>query len=514
MKKVVYNMKICLKAISAALCSFFLVNSLCMFYYSAPGDLYRNNGTTRSIRKPQSYYVNAAEGFGIIRFDKNGYNNMDCELEKPYVLVMGSSHMEATYVNQQQNTSTILNDLLGGTGKDLRTYNIAHANNPLPDIIKGFQAGIGEFPDSCAVIMEIYDTTFSISDLQNSLQQTIYSADSGGAYLSQHLTADQKLRSSVIGWLPYAKYVLKRQLALIQLEQNHSIRIQNMIQGAQIFLVGLVKKVVMANRLGRAVDAVYAAPEIYSGISILLTTFAYTMQIYFDFSGYSDMAVGIAKSLGYDLGKNFNMPYISRNPSEFWRRWHISLSGWFREYVYIPLGGSRGSLLRTCINLFLVMLLSGVWHGSRLTFILWGIYHGVGVVVHRLFVEVIHKKGWEIKSVSGKRIARGISVLCTLIFVNIGWILFRADTLDTVWVMLYRIFTLADGVQYIYVFTLIFGIIFLIVNCYIFIKKEGNAEYIFLDYNNYSAWVILWTVIFLTLMFFYSGETEFIYGRF
>lgn len=319
-----------------------------------------------------------------------------------------------------------------------------------------------------------------------------------------------------IGFFPQVTSgpIVKARDFLIQLEQNHSIRIQNMIQGAQIFLVGLVKKVVMANRLGRAVDAVYAAPEIYSGISILLTTFAYTMQIYFDFSGYSDMAVGIAKSFGYDLGKNFNMPYISRNPSEFWRRWHISLSGWFREYVYIPLGGSRGSLLRTCINLFLVMLLSGVWHGSRLTFILWGIYHGVGVVVHRLFVEVIHKKGWEIKSVSGKRIARGISVLCTLIFVNIGWILFRADTLDTVWVMLYRIFTLADGVQYIYVFTLIFGIIFLIVNCYIFIKKEGNAEYIFLDYNNYSAWVILWTVIFLTLMFFYSGETEFIYGRF
>lgn len=227
-------MKICLKAISAALCSFFLVNSLCMFYYSAPGDLYRNNGTTRSIRKPQSYYVNAAEGFGIIRFDKNGYNNMDCELEKPYVLVMGSSHMEATYVNQQQNTSTILNDLLGGTGKDLRTYNIAHANNPLPDIIKGFQAGIGEFPDSCAVIMEIYDTTFSISDLQNSLQQTIYSADSGGAYLSQHLTADQKLRSSVIGWLPYAKYVLKRQLASTNLELGNPFGLMNTISETQL----------------------------------------------------------------------------------------------------------------------------------------------------------------------------------------------------------------------------------------------------------------------------------------
>lgn len=319
-----------------------------------------------------------------------------------------------------------------------------------------------------------------------------------------------------IGFFPQVTSgpIVKAHDFLIQLEQDHSVQIQNIIQGAQIFLMGLVKKVVMADRLGRAVDAVYAAPEIYSGISILLATFAYTMQIYFDFSGYSDMAIGIAKSFGYDLGKNFNMPYISCNPSEFWRRWHISLSSWFREYVYIPLGGSRGSLSRTCMNLFLVMLLSGIWHGNGLTFILWGIYHGVGVVVHRLFVEILHKKEWKVKYFTGKKITRGISILCTLIFVNIGWILFRADTLDTVWIMLYRIVTLADGVQYIYVFTLIFGIVFLFVNCYILLKKEGNAEYIFLDYNKFSAWFILWTVIFLTLMFFYPGEAEFIYGRF
>lgn len=227
-------MKICLKAISAAICSFCLVNFLCMFYYSAPGDLDRNNGATRSIRMPQSYYINAAEGLGIIHFDKNGYNNIDGKLIKSYVLIMGSSHMEATYVRQQQNTSTILNDLLGGTGAELRAYNIAHADNPLPDIIKGFQAGIGEFPDSCAVIMEIYDTSFSISDLQNSLQQTVYSADSSGEYLSQHLTAGQKLRSSVIGWLPFAKYVLNRQLTSIELGFGNPFGLVNTISETQI----------------------------------------------------------------------------------------------------------------------------------------------------------------------------------------------------------------------------------------------------------------------------------------
>ena len=319
-----------------------------------------------------------------------------------------------------------------------------------------------------------------------------------------------------IGFFPQVTSgpIVKAHDFMIQLEQEHPIQIQNIIQGAQIFLIGLVKKTVIADRLGRAVDAVYAAPEIYSGISILLATFAYTMQIYFDFSGYSDMAIGIAKSFGYNLGKNFNMPYISCNPSEFWRRWHISLSSWFREYVYIPLGGNRVCLPRTCINLFLVMLLSGIWHGSNLTFILWGIYHGAGVVAHKLFVEVTREKKWKLKSLLGIRNTKVFSILCTLTFVNIGWILFRADTLNIAWIILYRIFTFADGVQYIYVFTLIFGIIFIAANCYALMKRNGNAEYIFLDYNKFSSWFILWTTIFLTLMFFYQGESEFIYGRF
>lgn len=211
-------MKIWHKATLAALCSFCLVNFLCMFYYSAPGDLYRNNGATKSIRVPQSYYVNTAEGFGIIHFDKNGYNNMDGKLKEPYVLIMGSSHMEATYVQQHQNTSAILNNLLGGTETELRVYNIAHANNPLPDIIKGFSAGIEEFPDSCAIVIEIYDTSFPIPDLKESLQQTAYKVDSSGIYLSKHLNANQKLKSSAIGWLPFLKYVLNRQLASIKFE--------------------------------------------------------------------------------------------------------------------------------------------------------------------------------------------------------------------------------------------------------------------------------------------------------
>ena len=160
------------------------------------------------------------------------------------------------------------------------------------------------------------------------------------------------------------------------------------------------------------------------------------------------------------------------------------------------------------------MFLSGIWHGTGITFILWGLYHGIGVAAHRVFAEVVNRQRWQIKSVLGQKIAGGVSILCTLVFVNIGWILFRSDTVDTIGIILHRIFTRANGVEYIYVFTILFMILFIIVNIYTLIKKQGNAEYIFLDYNKFSSWFILWTVIFLILVFFYPGEAEFIYGKF
>lgn len=299
-----------------------------------------------------------------------------------------------------------------------------------------------------------------------------------------------------------------------QLKQEHPVRLSNIVEGSQVFLMGLVKKIVIADRLGRAVDAVYAAPMAYSGWSILLATFAYSIQIYCDFSGYSDMAIGVARSLGYDLGKNFNVPYIAHNPSEFWRRWHISLSSWFREYVYFPLGGSRKGLKRTCFNLFIIMLLSGLWHGAGWTFILWGVYHGMGMVIHRLFTEIVNNKYLHIKSIIGKRVAGGLSILSTFLFVNVGWILFRADSIETVRIILHRMFTWADGVRYTYSYTYIFAFLIVIVNIYVLIKKKGEASYVLLNYDKFSSWFILWSIILLTLAFFYSGDTAFIYRQF
>ncbi|MCM1262987.1 MAG: MBOAT family protein [Butyrivibrio sp.] len=308
--------------------------------------------------------------------------------------------------------------------------------------------------------------------------------------------------------------IVKAHDFLKQLEQQHPVKMQNIVAGVQIFLMGIVKKGVIADRLGRAVDAVYAAPVAYSGLSILLTTVAYSIQIYCDFSGYSDMAVGIARALGYDLGRNFNLPYIAQNPTEFWRRWHISLSSWFKEYVYIPLGGNRKGVHKTCCNILIVMLLSGIWHGTGWTFVLWGLYHGIGSVSHKLFTVWVKQKGWHIKTTAGKRLSRGISIILTFMFVNLGWVLFRADSMENALIIIHRMFVMADGVHYIYVYTIIFAILIAAICIYMLWKKQGEAVYVMLDYNKFSSWFILWTVILITIAFFYQGDTVFIYGGF
>ncbi|MBQ9301148.1 MAG: MBOAT family protein, partial [Clostridia bacterium] len=148
-----------------------------------------------------------------------------------------------------------------------------------------------------------------------------------------------------------------------------------------------------------------------------LAALLYTFQIYYDFSGYSDMAIGLGRMFGFHFSENFNYPYLSRSVREFWRRWHISLSAWFREYVYIPLGGNRKGAARTYLNLFIVFLLTGIWHGAGVTFILWGLYHGLFSVLERLGLGKILKK------------AGGLGWLYTFLAVVFGWVLFRVEDL-------------------------------------------------------------------------------------
>ena len=190
--------------------------------------------------------------------------------------------------------------------------------------------------------------------------------------------------------------------------------------GVKRFIYGLGKKVIISNSMALVVDNILQLENGYLGTGLSwCVAICYTMQIYFDFSGYSDMAIGIGKMFGFDFVENFNYPYISKSVQEFWRRWHISLSTWFREYLYIPLGGNRKGKIRTIVNLFIVFLCTGLWHGASYTFVLWGLYHGLFMITERLFLGKILEKN-PIKL---------INYIYTMLVVMIGWVLFRADNL-------------------------------------------------------------------------------------
>src|SRR5205085_2655138 len=171
---------------------------------------------------------------------------------------------------------------------------------------------------------------------------------------------------------------------LPQFRQRHTFEADRVFDGLRQMLWGLFKKVVVADRLAALVDSVYAEPRAFGGAWLICATFAFSFQIYCDFSGYSDIAIGAARVLGYRLMTNFDRPYASASVAEFWRRWHISLSTWFRDYLYVPLGGSRVPLARWCLNIAVVFLVSGLWHGASWTFVIWGALHGLYLIGSRI----------------------------------------------------------------------------------------------------------------------------------
>jgi D-alanyl-lipoteichoic acid acyltransferase DltB (MBOAT superfamily) len=197
-------------------------------------------------------------------------------------------------------------------------------------------------------------------------------------------------------------------------------RVENLVVGGQMIVWGMVKKVLVADHCGRVADRVFADPGGFDGWSALVAVYAFTLQIYCDFSAYSEIARGSARIFGIDLMRNFDQPYLASNISEFWRRWHISLSNWFRDYVYIPLGGSQRGRVRTLINLVITMFLSGLWHGAAWTFVIWGLYHGVLLLVTALLGKRIAKR------LGGGTLAAALGWLLTFHLVVIGWIMFRA----------------------------------------------------------------------------------------
>ena len=208
---------------------------------------------------------------------------------------------------------------------------------------------------------------------------------------------------------------------LHQFYEKHEFEYTRVVSGLRLMLWGMFKKVVVADRLSIFVDAVYSTPGNYEGMPLIWASVFFSFQIYCDFSGYSDIALGSARVMGFDLMRNFNVPYTSTSIKEFWSRWHISLSSWFRDYLYIPLGGNRVNKLKRNVNLFIVFLLSGFWHGANWTFIIWGTFHGLMIIIEntisrfklmkgKLFRALFKFSGW----------------IYTLFVVNVLWVFFRA----------------------------------------------------------------------------------------
>ena len=214
------------------------------------------------------------------------------------------------------------------------------------------------------------------------------------------------------------------------------------ISGVKRFITGLAKKVLIANTLAQVVDNIYAMPYDHLNASAAwIATLAYPFQIYFDFSGYSDMAIGLGLMFGFTFKENFNLPYISKSITEFWRRWHISLSTWFREYLYIPLGGNRKGKRRQIINVAIVFFFTGMWHGASWNFILWGVWHGLFNIMEKL-------TGWNKDKES--HLLTALQHIYTIVVVFLGWILFRAETINQAWKMFTHMFHLSSPAADIY----------------------------------------------------------------
>jgi alginate O-acetyltransferase complex protein AlgI len=288
--------------------------------------------------------------------------------------------------------------------------------------------------------------------------------------------------------------------------------IDNMLTGFYRFAIGLAKKVLIANQMGLYADGVFSMHYADLGTyTAWMGILAYTFQIYFDFSGYSDMAIGIAKMVGFRFPENFNNPYISQSITEFWRRWHITLGAWMRNYLYIPLGGNRvATQRRLFFNLWIVFLASGLWHGASWSFILWGAYHGILLVLERVFLLKVYEK-----------IGKFPSMFITFFLVVMGWIFFRIENISDAFVFLKRLFVFEESVANLidseFYFYLFVAIVFSFFTCI----KKGKKWQDFIYFETYSNKKHLTIFILTMVLLFFSiasiaafGFNPFIYFRF
>ena len=272
----------------------------------------------------------------------------------------------------------------------------------------------------------LFNTSILISEILMPLgisfftfQQISYLVDSYRQETQAYTFLDYTLFVTFFPQLIAGPIVLHQEMIPQFREQERKHLDQNMLaQGIWLFSIGMFKKVMIADVLGKGADWGFANPTVMTGLEAAVISVLYTLQIYFDFSGYCDMACGLANMFGLELPLNFSSPYKSASILEFWQRWHITLTRFLRKYIYVPLGGSKKGTVRTMLNVMIVFLISGIWHGAAWTFILWGLLHGGASVLCRLFRRI-----WD-------KVPRIMGMFFTFVFVNLTWILFRAESLS------------------------------------------------------------------------------------
>ena len=292
----------------------------------------------------------------------------------------------------------------------------------------------------------------------------------------------------------------------------------NFSQGARTMLWGFVKKVIIADHLAIYVNKIYNHLNDYSGLTIIVATIFFAFQIYCDFSGYSDIAIGTARLFGIDLMKNFHSPYLARSVREFWKRWHISLSTWFKDYVYIPLGGNRVGPLHWYRNIFLVFLISGIWHGANWTFVLWGALHGAALVFEAMTVNLRHSFYTITHLNKFNPLLNLIKRIVCFSFILFTWTFFRANNIEDLQLIFSKIFSRTDHLQlstrvdsFDFVFAIISVIMLILLEA---LHNKYNLVQKFTEANIATRWTIYVITILFILMFSQTGAQEFIYFQF
>jgi D-alanyl-lipoteichoic acid acyltransferase DltB (MBOAT superfamily) len=297
---------------------------------------------------------------------------------------------------------------------------------------------------------------------------------------------------------------------LPQFQEDHQPNSERILSGAVLCVWGLSKKVFVADPMGYIVESVYGtvaaplAPSTFSGAALLLATYAFALQIYCDFSAYSDIARGAARILGFRLIQNFDAPYLAVTISDFWSRWHISLSKWLRDYVYVPLGGNRKGPSRTYVNLTITMLLGGLWHGANWTFIAWGAVHGLALSVERMLgARNLHDRAMS-------PLERWCRILVTFHIVCLGWVLFRSPTIAHAAEVVWRIVTLAPGEATTMTPALVLVVLFAMQATGLSPTLRDNP----VRYPGAARWVVYATAVLLLVALSGARTPEFIYFQF